>query len=81
MEQPDCPDHHGGYDRRADERMGDAAMVLQLFDRAAQGPKNVEVGGFGGQGSGQRGVGGSAVQARTANAGSVRKWVTGSIAY
>ena len=53
--------------------MGDAAVVLQLFDRPGDAPKNIDVGGLGGQHGGQRRVGGFAVEAGAADAGAGKK--------
>jgi len=61
------------HDRRRKKGVGDAAMVLQLLHRPGQGPQNVDVGGFGGQNGGERGVGGLAIEARAADAGSGKK--------
>ena len=42
---------------------------LQLFDWAGESPDDVEVGGFGGEFGGQRGVGGFAIESGAADAG------------
>ena len=45
------------------EGVGDAAVVFEGGDRAAECPEHVEVGGLGGEGHGQGCVGGAAVEA------------------
>ena len=49
--------------------MRDAAMMLEPFHGSGKAPENVDIGGFGGQRGGQRGVGSFAIQSRAANAG------------
>ena len=73
MEQPDAADDRRSHHGRADEGVGDAAMVLELLDRAGEAPEDVDVGGLGGQHGGQRGVGGFAIEAGAANAGAGEK--------
>ena len=68
MHQRDEADDDAGNDRRADERVGDAAMVLEALNRADEGLEEVDVGGFGGEDRGQRAVSGGAVQAGAADA-------------
>jgi len=54
----------------AEEGVGYAAMVFEERDRAAQAPQNVEVGRLGGQGHGQGGIGGAAVESCAGETGS-----------
>ncbi len=63
MEEPDGADDGGGFEGQAEEGVGHAAMVLEVCDGAANRPEGVEVGGFGGDGHGEGGVGGLAVEA------------------
>ena len=48
--------------------MRDAAMMLQLFDRAGESPKDVQIGGLRRQHRGERGVSRLAIQSGSANA-------------
>ncbi len=50
------------------KRVGEAAMMLERDQRSAKAPQDIEVGGFGGQGHGQRGVRGLAIEAGAAQA-------------
>ena len=59
-----------GDDGGADEGVGDSAVVLEGGNRSAEVPDEVEVGRFGGERHGQGGVGGSAVEAGSGEAGS-----------
>ena len=69
MEEPGCSRDRSGDEGDCDEGMRDAAMMLQLFDGPGETPDDVEVGGFGGQHGGQRGVGGFAIESGAADAG------------
>ena len=73
MKEPRCPCRSGGDDRYRDKRVRDAAMVFQFFDRAGKAPENVEIGSFGSERGGQRGVRGLAVESGAANACSSEK--------
>src|SRR5579863_437323 len=66
MEQSHRADHDSRNDGHGPHGMRDAAMVLELVDRAAQSPKNVEIGGLGGQYGGEGGVGRFAVESGAA---------------
>ena len=62
MEEPDGANEDGCFEGDAEEGVGPAAMVLEAGDGAVDGPEGVEVGGFGGEGHGQGGVGGFAIE-------------------
>ena len=68
MEAPAEERDHEGNQRRAEQRVGEAAMVLKGNQRPAKAPEDVEVGRFGGECHGQRGVRGFAVEAGAAEA-------------
>ena len=68
VEQPHRADHDSGNHRHGPEGVRDAAMVLELVDRAAESPKNVEVGGLCGQNGRKRSVGRLAVESGAAQA-------------
>ncbi len=70
VEEPDGADDDGGFERYADEGVGDAAVVLEGCDGAAYGPEGVEVGGFGGDRHRDGGVGSLAVEAGAGEDGS-----------
>jgi len=73
VQQPDHTYGHSRQYRYGDEGVRNAAMVLQPLDGSGKSPKDVNVGGLGGQHGSQRGVSGLAVQTRAANAGSGQK--------
>ena len=65
------PNHtgHGERDKRGAEKgMRDAAMMLEAGNRAAEAPKNIQVGRLGCQSHGQRSVGRPAIEAGAAKA-------------
>ena len=68
VDQPHRADHDSRNDRHGPESVRDAAMVLELVDRAAESPEYVEVGGLGGQHGRKRGVGRLAVESGAAQA-------------
>ena len=68
MEAPAEERDHEGDHGRADERVGESAMVLEADQRPAESPEDVEVGGFRGECHGQRGVRGLAIEAGAAQA-------------
>ena len=70
MVEVDGADDERGFEGEAEEGVGDAAVVLEGGDGAAEGPEGVEVGRFGGEGHGEGGVGGLAVEAGAGEAGS-----------
>ena len=52
-----------GFERDAEEGVGDAAMMLEAGERAAEGEEGVDVGELGRDGHGEGGVGGATVEA------------------
>ncbi len=70
VEEPDSSDDNCGFEWYADKCVGDAAMVLEGCDGAVDGPEGVDVGGLGGDGHGEGGVGGLAVEAGAGEDGS-----------
>jgi hypothetical protein len=48
MPKPDSSHHYARKDRGSEERVRDAAMVLELLDRTSEGPQHVDVGSLGG---------------------------------
>ncbi len=62
-----------GDERRAQERVGDAAMMLEGGNRPGESPQHVEIGGFGCQRHRQGGVGGAAIEAAAGEDGSGEK--------
>ena len=49
-EEIDESDDHRGYQRHSEERMSEAAVMVQAESGAAEAAEDVEIGGFGGQG-------------------------------
>ena len=59
---------HQRDQRRSQEGMGEAAMMLEGDQRSAKAPQHIEVGRFRGQRHGQRGICGLAIEAGAAQA-------------
>ena len=60
--------HRNFFDRKSNEGVRDATMVLEVCHRAAQAPEGVDVGELGRDGHGKRGVGCTTIEARTRQA-------------
>ena len=70
VDEPDDAYDDCRFEGEADESVGPTAVVLEGGDGSAERPEDVEVGGFGGERHGYRGVGGLAVEAGTREDGS-----------
>ena len=70
VEEPEDGDDDGGFEGKPEEGVGDAAMMLKGGDGTVERPEDVEVGGFGGDGHGDCGVGSLAIEPRAGEAGS-----------
>ncbi len=68
MKTPAEERDHERDERRSQKCVGEAAMMLKGDQRPAEAPRDVEVRRFGGQGHGQRGICGLAVEAGAAQA-------------
>jgi hypothetical protein len=62
MPEVDGAGDREGDEGRSQESVGNAAMVFKDGDGAAKSPENIEIGGLGGEGHGQGGVGGAAIE-------------------
>ena len=69
VEEIDEGDDEGGFELEAEEGVGPAAVMLEGGDGAADGAEVVEVRSLGGEGHGEGGVGGPAVEAGTGEDG------------
>src|SRR6185503_5335843 len=63
MNQPYEAEDDQSFDRKRDERMGNASMMLKRGDRTSYRPQSVEVWRFGGESHAQGGVSSVAVEA------------------
>ena len=70
VDDPDDGDCDSGDERRSDECVRDAAVMLESGDRPTEAPQDVEIGGFSGKRHGECGVGGLAIEAGTGETGS-----------
>jgi hypothetical protein len=66
MPEPNDCGHGKSYQWRAQEGVGKSAVMLEGRYRSAKTPENIDVRRLGRQGHGQRGVGGSAIEASAA---------------
>src|SRR6266702_2130781 len=69
VEKPDECDGDGGDEWNAKESVGDAAMLDESVGGAFEVGEDVDVGGLGGQGHGESGERGLAVESRTRQGG------------
>src|SRR5271154_4590755 len=70
MDQPDDSGRDERDHRSGDQSVRDATVVFEANQRSAKAPEDVEVGGFGSESHGQRGVSSLAVEAGASEAGS-----------
>ncbi len=61
--EPNCAEDGCGVKGETKESMGPTPVMSEVCDGAADGPKGVEVGSFGGEHHGEGGVAGTAVEA------------------
>ncbi len=70
VNEPDDGNSDKSNDRRCNESVGDAPVMLESYNRTTESPDDVQVGSFGGERHGERGVGGFTVEAGATEAGS-----------
>ena len=70
VEEPEGACDYGGFERDAEEGVGEASMVLECGDGAFECPEDIDVGKGGADGHGGGGVGGFAVEAGAGEDGS-----------
>jgi hypothetical protein len=68
--QVDHAGHRQGDERRSQQGVGDAAVVLESSHRATERPQDIQIGGLGRKSHGQGRIGGTAVEAGPSKTGS-----------